>query len=153
MYIVFCCDWSYPDLKARFCSIVPIINVYTIVIGLLCNHFIDSRIAIMTCKYTMQLCSIVCTYVWCKQLYCTTHVLANLSKTKLIEISIQISLVFLPRGLIDNESAFVLVMAWRWTGLPSSRTHISGTWGSRFKNTNMIIYVDIICYLKTAWNP
>ena len=33
-----------------------------------------------------------------------------------IRISIQISLKFVPEGLIDNMSALVQVMAWRWKG-------------------------------------
>ena len=31
-------------------------------------------------------------------------------------ISIRISLKFVPKGPIDNRSALVQVMAWRWTG-------------------------------------
>ena len=31
-------------------------------------------------------------------------------------IFIQISLKFVPKGQIDNKSALVQVMAWRWTG-------------------------------------
>ena len=38
-------------------------------------------------------------------------------------ISIQISLKFVPKGLINNKSALIQVKAWRWTGdkpLPES---------------------------------
>ena len=37
-YFVYCCECLYPDLKATLCSIISIMNVYTIVIGSLCNH-------------------------------------------------------------------------------------------------------------------
>ena len=48
--------------------------------------------------------------------------------------SITISLKFVPKGPIDNKSALVHVMAWRWTGKkliywPSSPTHIYDTRG------------------------
>ena len=33
-----------------------------------------------------------------------------------VKISIQISLKFAPNSPIDNKSAVVQVMAWRWTG-------------------------------------
>ena len=33
----------------------------------------------------------------------------------MFRISIQISLKFVPEGPIDNKSALVQVMAWRWT--------------------------------------
>ena len=60
-------------------------------------------------------------------------------------ILIQISLRFVQKGLIDNKSTLVQVMAWRRTGaepfpepmLPSSLTHICGTRGRRVKLKNL----------------